>query len=415
MSESQQYGVEIRSGIDASGPGSTPDEIGRGNPASLQVHAPKLQPPLSIEEHVYEREVARRWFALPPDTQLPLSDGDICRLIFAGLPGSAAGPDVHDAVLHFSGQQEQAAGNIEFHVRASDWYTHGHHSDARYNTVILHVVLVCDNRAPALRQDGSSIPMCSLNDLVLPRATAISSSSTASWPCQHVIPRMSDEARSRLLKDAGLLRFEQKAHIFVEALHKSLPSDLFSAYDTCLIASLAEALGYGRDRAFFQAAGKYLLGLSKDIPEPLGHTNAPAPLDTRRLTALKKLIVQWRVTGAWDELHEKVTANSLDQLLNLFAAFGKARADILMCNVILPFAAAVALIEHDDILFKQAQSHYEAYSGLPSNRITRVMTRQLLLEHEPRGACSQQGLHYIYQQTCKEKCCELCIAGRSVL
>lgn len=385
----------------------------RDKPMALQIHASKFQ--LSSNEHVYEREVARRWFALPPGTQLPLSDGNTCRLIFAGLPGSAVGPDVHDAVLHFSGQQEQVVGNIEFHVRASDWCVHAHQSDARYNTVILHVVLVCDNLSPALRQDGSSLPMCSLNDLVLPRTTGISSSSTASWPCQHIIPRMSDEVRTRLLKAAGLLRFEQKVHMFVEALHNSLPSDLFSAYDTCLIEFLAEALGYGRDRAFFHAAGKYLLGLSKDIPEPLGHTNAPAPLDTHRLTALRKLIAQWRETGAWNVLHEKVAANTLDQLHILLADFGKARADILICNIMLPFAAAVALIEHDVTLLAQAQSHYESYPGLPSNRITRAMTSQLLLEHEPRGACSQQGLHYIYQQTCKEKCCELCIAGRLAL
>jgi hypothetical protein len=380
---------------------------------ALQIHASKFQP--SSSEHVYEREVARRWFALPPGTLLPLSDGNTCRLVFAGLPGSAAGPDVHDAVLHFSGQQAQVVGHIEFHVRANDWYTHAHHSDARYNAVILHVVLICDNHAPALRQDGSSLPMCSLNDLVLPRTTGISPTSTASWPCWHIMPQMNFEETTRLLKNAGLLRFEQKTHAFVEALHKSSPSDPFSASDTCLIESLAEALGYGRDRAFFHAAGKYLLGLSKDIPEPLGHTNAPAPLDTRRLTALRKLIAQWRETGAWDVLHEKVAAHTLDQLHILFAAFGKARADILICNVILPFAAAIALIEHDGTLFAQAQSHFESYSVLPSNRITRAMTRQLLLEHEPRGACSQQGLHYIYQQTCKEKCCELCIAGRPAL
>jgi hypothetical protein len=412
VSESQHV-VETHRSIGSVCPALASDETGRGKSTPLRVKASKFQP--ISNAHVYEREVARRWFALPPGTQLPLSDGDTCRLIFAGLPGSAAGPDVHDAVLLFSEQHYQAVGNIEFHVRASDWYTHAHHSDARYNTVILHIVLVCDNRTPALRQDGSSIPMCSLNDLVLPRTTGVPSLVAASWPCWHIMPQLNAEETTRLLKSAGLLRFEQKAHTFVEALHKSSPAASFSAYDTCLIEALAEALGYGRDRAFFQAAGKYLLGLAKDIPEPLGHTNAPAPLDTRRLTALQKLIAQWHETGAWKSLQGIVATQTLELLQTKFAALGKARTHILICNVILPFAAAVALIEHDDSLYKFAQSHYESYPSLPSNRVTRAMTRQLQLDCEPRGACLQQGLHYIYQQTCKEKCCELCIAGRSAL
>ncbi len=111
--------------------------------------------------HVYEDEVARRWYALPPGVFLPLSSGASCQLLFAGRPGSAVGPDVRDAVLRFSREETQSVGDVEFHVRASDWFAHQHHTDARYNSVLLHVVLICDNTSPALRQDGTSIPMCS--------------------------------------------------------------------------------------------------------------------------------------------------------------------------------------------------------------------------------------------------------------
>ena len=41
-------------------------------------------------EHIYEHEVARRWYALPAGVLLPLNKGDCCRLLFAGHPGSAA-------------------------------------------------------------------------------------------------------------------------------------------------------------------------------------------------------------------------------------------------------------------------------------------------------------------------------------
>ncbi len=83
-----------------------------------------------------------------------------------------------------------------------------------------------------------------------------------------------------------------------------------------------------------------------------------------------------------------------------------------MCNVVLPFAAAVAFLERDTLLAEQAQELYLNHPGLPSNRITRMMCMQLRLREEPRNSCQQQGLQYIHQQTCQEKRCELCIAGQ---
>src|SRR3989440_7668165 len=276
--------------------------------------------------------------------RLPLSNGDTCQLLFPGHPGSAAGPDVLDAVLHFPWNDVPCSGAIEFHVRASDWYTHQHHSDARYTSVILHVVLVCDHPSPARDLGGRAIPMCSLNDFAPPRKTYLS----ATWPCQQVMPQLDEQERSCILKQAGLLRFEQKTHAFVELLHKSYPQDPsqdpvqdlqrspFSACDLCLITALAEGLGYGRDRAFFRAAGRHMLGLGRDLPEPLGRTMDPPSLDKGRLHVLCKLVEQWRVRSAWQTLREivivKDASDSLDRLRAVFYGLGTARADILICN-----------------------------------------------------------------------------------
>ncbi len=397
-------------------------------------------------EHIYEAEVARRWFALPPGVFLPLSNGETCRLLFAGHTGSAAGPDVLDAVIHFPRQEMQCVGDVEFHVRASDWYHHQHQSDARYNNVILHVALVCDEPSLAVRQDGKTIPLCSLNDLAPPRRSFL----RTEWPCQQVTRQLGEKERSRLLRQAGLLRFEQKAHAFVELLHAGYAREPFSAYDVCLITALAEGMGYGRDRAFFRAAGRYLLGLESAMPEPLGRTFDPSPLDRGRLHVLRRLVEQWRVHGAWQSLREIVCVTAdqqvfaancaeegsvlpgaegvsievkvsgrdrpdrikgLGALRGIFQGLGTARADILICNVVLPFAAAVALIEHDTLLAEEAEALYAEHPGLSSNRITRAMCEQLQLTREPKGACEQQGLHYIYQQTCQEKRCDVCMMG----
>lgn len=375
--------------------------------------------PLSI----YEDEVAHRWWNLLPRTNLPLDDGKTCQLVYAGRAGSAAGPDIYDAVLYFYETGERCVGDIELHVRASDWYAHRHHTDVRYNTVILHVVLVCDIADSVRRQDGTVIPMCSLNDIPVVK----SAQHPPIWPCQVVVPTMSDEERDKLLLRAGLLRFEQKAHAFVEQLHNQhiastrdgiLTLQTFSSHDACLIVALAEGLGYGRDRALFRAIGDYLLGITQQIPEPLGRTPEPAPLDAKRLHILRNLIQQWSVNGAWGTMKGAITlseSDPTDMLRTIFADLGRARADILICNVVLPFACAVGLIENDALLVERAQRLFETYPQLSSNRITRAMQKQLQMAHEPRGACRQQGLHYIYQQTCREKWCEQCIVGRERL
>ncbi len=335
-------------------------------------------------------------------------------------------------------------GDVEIHTRAVDWFAHQHHTDVRYNNVVLHIVLICDNSQPTLRQDGTVIPTCSLNDL--PSTTR--THQTVQWPCHHVIAQIREEERTPLFTLAGTLRFEMKTQIFFELLRDARPSDIFSAYDVCLIPALAEALGFGRDRAFFRAVGLHLIGTVKTIPEPLGRAPQPTPIDTNRLHILRKLVEQWRTTGAWDTIRQALLTTSpnhtppsprrgggkvewggdacvapsptqilagVQKLRKIFDGLSTARTDILICNIVLPFAAAVAQQENDFILAEYARNLFIAYPGLSSNQITRAMCKQLLLKSEPKGACQQQGLHYIYTQTCREKRCAECLIGKQAL
>jgi len=378
-----------------------------------------------------ESDLAEAWWRLPSRTLLTLEDGRRCLLLSSGQPGGSVGPDVRDAVVrllprggHITTQEDEAkatdegdlagsiqlVGDVEFHVRASEWYTHGHHSDPRYNRVVLHVVRYPAGDAPTRRQDGQLVPVCSLLDT--PQAPRRANG----WPCQQR-PLGASEMTTTLLY-AGLQRFAEKSEKLRQELLStktvSISQQPFSVYDTCLLVALAEGLGYGRDRVFFRAVGQHLVGNSVRGPEP---ASLPAPLDMRRLHALSAWLTRWQEDGAWNtlsrELYQtgrdvKATASALRAALH---PLSRARADILIVNIVLPFAAAIAVLENDPRLAARAQQIFLAYPGLVSNRITRGMKTQLQLPTEPAQACLQQGLQHIYTHTCRAKACQDCLCG----
>lgn len=73
-----------------------------------------------------------------------------------------SGPDFFNAQLEIDGQKW--AGNIEIHVKSSDWYVHHHERDSAYNNVILHVVWEHDTAV--FGPDNVEIPVLLLPDFV---------------------------------------------------------------------------------------------------------------------------------------------------------------------------------------------------------------------------------------------------------
>lgn len=77
-------------------------------------------------------------------------------IIAFGLHNMDAGPDFQNAKIDIGGLQW--VGNVEIHLKSSDWYKHQHQKS--YDNVILHVVYEHD--MPIHRTDGSSIPTLEL-------------------------------------------------------------------------------------------------------------------------------------------------------------------------------------------------------------------------------------------------------------
>ncbi|MFZ4455206.1 MAG: DUF2851 family protein [Bacteroidales bacterium] len=85
--------------------------------------------------------------------------GELVEIIDGGMQNRDAGPDFFNAKVKLG--DTVWAGNVEVHLRSSDWLRHGHQNDKRYDSVILNVVEVCD--AELYRTNGEPIPQ-----LVLP-------------------------------------------------------------------------------------------------------------------------------------------------------------------------------------------------------------------------------------------------------
>ena len=97
-------------------------------------------------------------YASPEQTT---TEGGIFTILDPGIHNTDAGPDFFNAKLKCN--ETVWVGNIEIHMRASDWLRHGHHTDKAYDSVILHVVEQAD--AIIYRTNGEVIPQV---ELVIP-------------------------------------------------------------------------------------------------------------------------------------------------------------------------------------------------------------------------------------------------------
>lgn len=74
---------------------------------------------------------------------LRTTDGRSLEIIDTGLYNRTdGGPDFFNAKVKIDGMLW--VGNVEMHLKASDWYRHRHDTDSAYDNVVLHVVEVAD-------------------------------------------------------------------------------------------------------------------------------------------------------------------------------------------------------------------------------------------------------------------------------
>lgn len=181
-------------------------------------------------------------------------------MVYRGRRRWDRGPDFAGALIAWA-DSTLRSGDVELHVRSSDWRAHGHHRDPHYNRVILQVVLWHDADGPTLREDGVVVPILALEPhLTDPLETLTglpSGHPPRPSPCWHRAEEC-DGALGELLDRCGLERFAARSACFESDLTCCLPDQL-------LYQGIAEALGYSQNRRPFRRLAELVpldLGMS---------------------------------------------------------------------------------------------------------------------------------------------------------
>ena len=193
-----------------------------------------------------------------PLKALKTSDDREMEIIDPGIINTNQGPDFFNAKIRIG--QTIWAGNVEIHLKASDWFRHGHHQDPLYNNTILHIAEQVD--CVITTEDGKQPPQLVLeipqqmqqNYQELIRADA--------YPrCHRIIPQ-TDKIKVHMWMDALLVeRLKERSQRIIDRV-----AQLQGDWERAAFVTLCRSFGFGLNGDIFerwammvplQAAGKH--------------------------------------------------------------------------------------------------------------------------------------------------------------
>jgi len=163
--------------------------------------------------------------------------GEQITILHSGSFLQQAGPDFFNAQLVIGNQKW--AGNIEIHLKSSDWYIHQHEKDDAYNNVILHVVWQHD--APIYRSNTAEIPVLELKNFVSNDLLDKYKNLTISkqWIyCENQIQDIDNQVLNIWKEKLFLERLQRKAQFVFELLQQA-----GNDWETVLFLLLAKNFG----------------------------------------------------------------------------------------------------------------------------------------------------------------------------
>ncbi|MDE6117303.1 MAG: DUF2851 family protein [Duncaniella sp.] len=398
-------------------------------------------------------------------------DGRHIAVIDPGRLNTDAGPDFFNAKVRIG--DNMWVGDVEIHVRASDWHRHNHDGDPAYNSVILHVVDRDD--AQIRRPNGEVIPQMTMNcdrefhiryhqlvdraDLDLPCAAEIPSIPSlylTDWLTGLAYERMhakADHIMELLQEYTG--DWEQTCYIVLaralgfstnsepmERLAKSLPLRFLRKHSDSL--TTLEALFFGQagllDKA--PAHDPYVTQLIREHSffahkfslrplQPLGWKMArmrPHNFPHRRIALLALL-----VSGDFRPVHRIIAMKPTEEALQFFTrpltgywanhftfspgsertyeTLSKASAASLIINVAVPLMIAYGNAHGDEVL---AQRGIEWLQQLPSENNS-IVTLFGNAGIRSTNAFTSQALIQLRRNYCEKRKCLYCRLGHRLL
>lgn len=179
--------------------------------------------------------------------------GDELTILNSGQYLRQSGPDFFNAQIIIGNQKW--AGNVEIHLKSSDWYLHQHENDPHYDNVILHVVWEHDT--PIFRKDNSEIPTLALKSYVDDHILKqyLSLTTPKSWIyCESQIEAVEAFVFKNWQERLFFERLERKA-IPIEELLQDTDND----WEAVLFYMLAKNFGLNTN-------GEIFLKMAKSIP-----------------------------------------------------------------------------------------------------------------------------------------------------
>ncbi|MBO9675773.1 MAG: DUF2851 family protein [Sphingobacteriaceae bacterium] len=145
--------------------------------------------------------------------------GESLKIINPGLLNKNAGPDFFHAKIEIGGTIW--AGNVEIHLKSSDWLKHNHQKDPAYENVILHVVYEHD--AQIKRMDHTVLPVLELKNRIpadLVKKYEKLFLTLTDFPCIAQIGTVDPLIVDSFLARTLIERFEQKTNAVIETLNE---------------------------------------------------------------------------------------------------------------------------------------------------------------------------------------------------
>ena len=171
-------------------------------------------------------------------TSLKSVDLKSVEIIFPGFYNTNSGPDFLNAKIKI--EQILWVGNLEIHVKSSDWYVHQHEKDSNYDAVILHVVWEDD--VEVFSKNNQRLPTIEISNLVvndvLLNYQELYSKQQRWIPCQNTINSVDSFVINNWKERLFFERLEDKS-IVIQKLLKESNND----YEAVLFKLLAKNFG----------------------------------------------------------------------------------------------------------------------------------------------------------------------------